>query len=265
MSVDPVLKLQRQGAVLVATLHRPDKGNALDSALMDALSELAATLEQPSAGADTVRALVITGAGDRAFSAGADIADLVDLSSAQARAQMCRGQTVFNRIERLPLVVIAAINGFALGGGLELAMAADIRLAAPTARLGQPEITLANLPGWGGTQRLPRLIGRGRALELIFTGELISAQRAYDIGLVNKVEDDCLGAATELAQHIAARSAVAVAGAKRAVHTGLEDGITAGLAAEADAVAACCETAAQRQAVQAFINRKDGPRDKTGG
>ncbi len=246
---------QRKGSVLVATLNRPAKSNAINQSLIAALDDLAASLERQS-GDDVVKALVITGSGDRAFSAGADITELDHLTGSAARAQMRRGQHVFNRIERLPLPVVAAINGVALGGGLELAMAADVRIAVPTARLGQPEITLANLPGWGGTQRLPQLIGRGRALELILTGDLIDAERAYAIGLVNRIATDCLGAASALAEQLAARSSVAVAGAKRAVQAGLDDGMAAGLRAEADAVAACCETDAQHQAVEAFLRRK---------
>lgn len=252
---ETVLLLERRGAVLIATLNRPAKSNALDHQLVAALGELAASLEAPPVSGQPVRALVITGAGDRAFSAGADVADLVDLTADEARAQMLRGQDVFGRIERLPIPVLAAINGVALGGGLELAMAADLRVAAPTARLGQPEITLANVPGWGGTQRLPRIVGRGRALELILTGDLIDAGRAYDIGLVNRLAPDCLATTMKLAEQLAEHSSVAVAGAKRAVHAGLQDGMAAGLIVEADAVAECCRTEAQHRAVNAFLHR----------
>lgn len=252
---ETVLLLERRGAVLTATLNRPAKSNALDHGLIAALDDLAASLAAPPPTAQPVRALVITGAGDRAFSAGADVADLVDLTADEARDQMRRGQDVFGRIERLPIPVIAAINGVALGGGLELAMAADLRIAAPTARLGQPEITLENVPGWGGTQRLPRLVGRGRALELILTGGMIDAARAYDIGLVNRLAADSLGAAVTLAEQLAERSPVAIAGAKRAVHAGLQDGMPAGLIVEADAVAECCRTEAQHRAVNAFLRR----------
>jgi enoyl-CoA hydratase len=250
MSHDVLLET-RADRVLVATLHRPAKGNALNRELIDALDALAARLEQPG----DVGALVLTGSGEKAFSAGADVADLDGLDRESARTQMLRGQAVFDRIERLPIVVIAAVNGFALGGGLELAMAADLRLAGPAARLGQPEITLGNLPGWGGTQRLPRLIGRGVATELILTGDLLDAQRAYELGLVNHVVADPLGASVELAARIAARSPVAVRGAKRAIGVGLRDGIAAGLDAEADAVGECCTTEAQRAAVRAFLDR----------
>lgn len=257
---EPILLRHRVGAVLVATLNRPAKSNALNHALMDALAELTAWVAADSAGDHGTRALVITGAGGRAFSAGADVADLADLDAATAREQMRRGQDLFDRIEALPIPVVAAIDGVALGGGLELAMAADLRVASPTARLGQPEITLANLPGWGGTQRLPRLVGRGRALELILTGEAITAARAYEIGLVNRIADEPLATALELAGHIATRSPQAVAGAKGAVRTGLDAGMAAGLLAEADAVAACCASEAQHAAVSAFLQRTGGRR-----
>ena len=173
-----------------------------------------------------------------------------------SRDQMRRGQAVFGALEALPIAVIAAINGFALGGGLELAMAADLRIASPDARFGQPEINLGNIPGWGGTQRLPRLVGQGRATELILTGELVSAQRALEIGLVNQVADEPLKVALGIAEHAAQRNPVAVRAAKQAIQVGLDAGMAAGLVVEADGVAACCETTAQRAAVRAFLNRK---------
>jgi len=255
-SEEPVLLVSRRGATIVATLNRPAKGNALNTALIDALDELAQQIEKTWPDADGPRVLVVTGIGAKAFSAGADVTELDGIDAPAARAQMRHGQLVFDRLEQLPVAVIAAVNGFALGGGLELAMAADVRIAVPGAKLGQPEITLGNLPGWGGTQRLPRLVGRGRAAELIFTGELITAQRGYELGLVNQLADNALAAATDLAERIAARNPVAVRGAKRAIRAGLEDGVAAGLVVEADEVARCCETEAQRAAVQAFLHRK---------
>jgi enoyl-CoA hydratase len=252
MSGEDVLLRQRSGRVIVATLNRPAKGNALNQELIDALDALAGGLEADAG----TGALVLTGAGEKAFSAGADVSELDGLDREAAREQMRRGQAVFDRLEQLPIAVIAAVNGFALGGGLELAVAADIRLAAVTARLGQPEISLANLPGWGGTQRLPRLVGRGIATELILTGELIDADRAHAIGLVNHVVADPLAASVEMAQRIAGHSPVAVAGAKHAIAVGLREGSAAGLAAEAEAVAECCTTDDQRAAVRAFLDRR---------
>ena len=251
-----VLLRERRGSVMIATLNRPRKGNSLSHCLIDALDQLAADVERGASDTDGLRALVMTGAGEKAFSAGADVRDLDGIDLTSAREQMRRGQRVFDRIGHLPVVVIAAINGYAVGGGLELAMAADIRVAGRTARFGQPEITLANLPGWGGTQRLPRLIGVGRATELILTGDLIGVERAYECGLVNQVADDPLTAAVGLAERIAAHSPTAVSGAKRAIHAGLDGGLRAGLVVEADAVATCCETREQRAAVRAFLERK---------
>lgn len=253
---EPVLLVERRGPVVLATLNRPEKGNALNTALLQALDLLVTQTEVATAQPDGPRAFVLTGAGEKAFSAGADVSDLDGIDAVTARLQMRRGQTIFGRLEELPIVVIAAVNGFALGGGLELAMAADVRVASPRAKLGQPEINLGNLPGWGGTQRLPRLVGRGRATELILTGELITAQRAQEIGLVNWIADEPLKAALTFADQVARRNPAAVRGAKRAIHIGLEAGIAVGLLVEADGVAACCETAMQRAAVREFLERK---------
>lgn len=254
-----VLQTDVAGEVVVATLNRPNKGNALNQQLIDSLDELCERVEKAVALGEP-RAVVLTGAGAKAFSAGADITELDGISPDRARRQMRRGQQVFDRIESLPVVVVAAVNGLALGGGLELAMAADLRIAAPGARIGQPEISLGNLPGWGGTQRLPRLVGRGRASEMILTGDLVTAQRAYEIGLVNTVVEEVVQCAVELAGRIARQSPVAVEGAKRAIRSGLEMGPQVGLSVEADCVAECCATDHQRQAVRAFLSRKSGSR-----
>lgn len=255
---DEVLTVERRGAVVHATLNRPSKANALSRELLRAIDTFAADIEAQAAAGSAPGAVVLTGAGQRAFCAGADISELEELDYAAARDQMRYGQAIFGRLERLPVAVIAAVNGVALGGGLELAMAADIRVAAPHAGFGQPEIELANLPGWGGTQRLPRLVGRGVALEMILTGSRIDAPRALALGLVNHIDDDVLSCAAALAERIAAHSSTAIAGAKRAVAAGMDFGIAAGLEAEADAVAACCQTDEQHDAVRAFLARKAG-------
>ena len=250
---------EQYGAVARLIINRASKANALS---IEVLESLDAHIDAVGSDA-TTRAVVVTGAGDRAFSAGADISQLVGLTSARARALMRRGQDVFDRLEALPVPVIAAIGGIALGGGLELAMACDIRFAATGARLGQPEILLANLPGWGGTQRLPRLVGIGRALELILFGDTIDAAEGWRIGLVNRVvEADDLHASTlAYATALAERAPAAVAGAKLAVHTGLNSGIPAGLVTEADCVARCCTTDEQRAAVRAFLEKKTRARE----
>lgn len=252
---DDVVTTRIDGPVTVATINRPEKANALSTAVIDALDAMAESVERAAA-ADNTRALVITGAGDRAFSAGADIANLVGLTQSEAREQMLHGQRVFDRIAALPVAVIAAVNGVALGGGLELAMACDLRVAAPHARLGQPEITLANIPGWGGTQRLPRLVGRGIASEMILTGSPIDAARAQAVGLVNSVAADCVSSALDLASTIAAHSRHAIAAAKATIRAGLRGGIEYGLDVEARAVAELCQTPEQHAAVQAFLDRK---------
>lgn len=255
---DDVLTVERRGEVLLATLNRPAKANALSRELLRALDAFAAGIEAQAAAGTAPRAVVLTGAGERAFCAGADISELTELDYSAARDQMRYGQAIFGRIERLPVAVIAAVNGVALGGGLELAMAADMRVAAPHAGFGQPEIELANLPGWGGTQRLPRLVGRGIALEMILTGARIDAARALALGLVNHVDDDVRACAVTLAERISAHSPTAIAGAKRAVAAGLDRGVAAGLEVEADAVAACCQTDEQHAAVRTFLARKAG-------
>lgn len=253
-----VLTLERRGDVVLATLNRPTKGNALSNELIDALGAFVDALRPGGTYADS-KAVVLTGAGQKVFSAGADINGLVGLTKTTATEQMRRGQLVFDALEDTRQVVVAAVNGIAFGGGLELAMACDIRVAAPHARFGQPEITLGNIPGWGGTQRLPRLVGEGRALELILTGDPIGAARAEELGLVNSVAEDAVAAALELAAGIAARSATAVAAAKKAVYAGVRSGITHGLEVEAALVGECSISPEQRAAVQAFFDRK---RDK---
>lgn len=245
---------ERKGAVLLLTLNRPERLNVLNRAMLAALDEW---FRQAADDSD-VRVVVLTGAGDRAFCAGADVTELRDLSEDAAYAFMRHGQDVFGRIERLPKPVLAAINGYALGGGCELAMACDLRYAATTAQLGQPEIRLGNLPGWGGTQRLPRLVGPARAKELIFTGTPIDASAASAIGLVNQVlpGSKLLGTVLELASHLAERAPLPLSLAKQTIALGLRDGLAAGLEAEARAVARCCTTPEQRAAVAAFLARR---------
>jgi len=251
-----VLLRERFGDILLATLNRPQKGNSLNTELIDAIGSLSTDLNRPDGGYAEVKALIITGAGSRAFSSGADITSLVGLDENAAIAQMRHGQQVFDALENAPQVTIAAINGVALGGGLELAMACDLRVAAPTALLGQPEITLANLPGWGGTQRLPRLTGQGRALEMILTGDPITAAQALTIGLLNSLGDDPVATAFALAEKIVRHSPTAIDAAKQAVYLGERQGIRQGLEGEAALVGRCCASPEQRVAVQAFLDRK---------
>lgn len=234
------LLVEREGAVAVVTVNRPKKLNALNRATLDELAEV-----MPAVVAAGAHAVVLTGAGDKAFVAGADIEELAALSPAGAQAHAAAGQRAFDTIEQLGVPVIAAINGFALGGGCELAMACTLRLAADTARFGQPEVNLGLTPGFAGTQRLPRLVGRGRALELLLTGDMIPAQRAWEIGLVNRVVPaaDLRGAALALAASLAAKPPLAVRYILDAVHRGADvplaeaqhlETVTFGLAAATD-------------------------------
>lgn len=214
------LLVERDGAVAVVTVNRPKVLNALNHQTIDELSKAMRDLKEDSG----VRAIVATGAGEKSFVAGADINELAALSPAQGQLQMRRGQAVFDEIEQLGKPVIAAINGFALGGGCELAMSCTIRIAADTARLGQPEINLGLMPGYAGSQRLTRLVGKGRALEILLSGEMVSAARAYEIGLVNRVVPaaDLMTEATKIAVALAAKAPLAVRYIIEAVNHGCE-------------------------------------------
>lgn len=234
------LLVERDGAVAVVTVNRPKKLNALNAATLAELTRVLPALVQEGA-----RAVVLTGAGDKAFVAGADIEELAALTPAGAQAHAAAGQRAFDTIEQLGVPVIAAVNGFALGGGCELAMACTLRLAADSARFGQPEVNLGLTPGFAGTQRLPRLVGRGRALELLLTGDMITAQRAYEMGLVNRVVPaaDLMGAALALAATLASKAPLAVRYILEAVHRGADvplaeaqhlESVTFGLAAASD-------------------------------
>lgn len=221
------LQLQRTAAVATVTIDRPQRLNALDRATVAELSAVFAELRDEAA----VRAVVLTGAGSKAFVAGADIGELSAQSAPDAECYAAAGQSLLDRIENLGKPVIAAINGFALGGGLELALACTVRWAAAGAKLGLPEVGLGLIPGFGGTQRLPRLIGQGRALEMILGGGQITAEQALALGLVTRVlpPDELLPQAQELAARLAARPAVAVRAALQAVIRGADMPLPAAL------------------------------------
>lgn len=256
MSVQSILTETRptaRGRVVIVTIARPHVLNAIDDEVLAGLDAVAREL---SAATDAV-ALVITGAGERAFCAGADIATFSSLDALGAEELMRRGQRVFQVIEDIPAPVVAAINGFALGGGLELALACDVRFAAATAKMGQPEATLANLPGWGGTQRLPRAVGEARAKDLIFSGRLIGAADAERYGLVQSVvpPDELLEHAVAYAASLLATGRTALSQAKQAVHAARLAG-EAGYAVERSGVALCFTTPEQQGAVRAFLAKK---------
>jgi len=245
---------ERRGAYAVITLHRPDKLNALNG---DVLSTLATILAEVKA--DTaLHAVVITGAGEKAFAAGADIAELHQQDAAGGKLFAERGQHVFTMIERLGKPVIAAVNGFALGGGCELAMACHMRFASEQAQFGQPEINLGIIPGYGGTQRLPRLIGQAKALELILSGDRINAQEALRIGLVNRVyPHDELQAQTEaFAAALAAKAPLALYACLEATQAAADTSMLEGQYIEASIFGRTCGTADFKEGTQAFLEKR---------
>ncbi len=253
MADDRVL-IERDGAVLIITINRPKVLNALDAGTIEGLSRAVETAREDAG----VRVVVITGAGDRSFVAGADINELAAQTPVSGREHARRGQALFDRIERLGKPVIAAVNGFALGGGCELAMACTLRLAADTARFGQPEINLGLIPGYAGSQRLPRLVGRGRALELLLTGAPISAEEAWRIGLVNRVVPaaELRSEARALAQQLAAKAPVAVRYILEAVAGGLDMPFGEAEAYEATLFGLVATTDDMREGTRAFLEKR---------
>ena len=245
---------EKRGGIAYVTVNRPKALNALNTptwkdlrtAFEDARDDLA------------VRGVILTGAGDKAFIAGADITELAHTGAVEAEHSSRFGQEVLDLIENLGKPVIAAVNGFALGGGCEAAMACTIRIAAEGAKFGQPEVKLGLLPGGGGTQRLPRLVGKGRALQLILTGEMISAQEAYRIGLVNEVAPaaDLIPRAEAILKQIAANAPIAVAFALEATNKGMETSQSEGLALEASYFGICAATEDKKEGTSAFLEKR---------
>ena len=248
------LLLERDGAVAIVTLNRPKVLNALNNQTLAELSACMATLKAD----ESVRAIILTGAGEKSFVAGADITELATQSPVEGQAHARRGQLIFDAIEQLGKPVIAAINGFALGGGCELAMACTIRLAADTARFGQPEINLGLIPGYAGSQRLPRLVGKGIAMEILLTGDMVSAPRAYEIGLVNRVVPaaELMTEATKLAQALAAKAPIAVRFIIEAVNQGLESPFAAGEYLETALFGTIASSEDMREGTKAFLEKR---------
>ena len=246
------LEFEVEDGVAVITINRPEALNALNAQVLYELG-VAFELAQADLG---VRALVITGSG-RAFVAGADIAGLQGTTdSFSGRESALAGQDVMNTLAALPIPTIAAINGFALGGGLELALAADLRVASHEAKLGLPEVGLGIIPGYGGTQRLPRLIGQGRAFDLIFTGRHVGADEALQLGLVNRVVDDALEGALDLARLTLKNAPVALGLAKEAVVRGQDLGLGQGLEVEADLFGMALQTEDAKEGTSAFLEKR---------
>ncbi len=248
------LRYEKRNRIALLTISRPRVLNALNAALMGEL-DLAFHAVRDD---DDVLVAILTGDGDKAFVAGADIGELAGLGTVEGRALAARGQAVFSLIESCGKPVIAAVNGFALGAGCELAMACSIRLASENARFGQPEVKLGIIPGYGGTQRLPRLIGKGRALELLLSGETIDAAEALRIGLVNRVlpPEQLLPQAEALAAKILANGPMAVRYCLDAVNQGVETTLETGLAHEAALFGLCCATEDKNEGIRAFLEKR---------
>ena len=240
--------------VAVITMNRPQALNAFNTEQLDRLGAAIRAIGQDR----TVRVVILIGAGDRAFAAGADIKEMVELTAAEGLAFGRKGQALTNAVELLPQPVIAAVNGYAFGGGCELAIASDLRLASENARFAQPEVGLGIPPGWGGTQRLPRLVGPGIAAEMIYTGRQVEAQEALRIGLVNAVHplDQLMLAARELATQIAKNSPAAVRASKRLIAMALSGEPGAGLAAEVATFGAAFAAPDRREGMRAFIEKR---------
>lgn len=248
------IKVERKEDIAIIEINRPKALNALNS---ETLTELSAAFDQ--VGADrSIKIVVLTGSGEKAFVAGADIAQMKDMNPLEGRRFSQLGQETFRKAELLPQPVIGAINGFALGGGCELALACDLRIASENARFGQPEVTLGLTAGFGGTQRLPRLVGSGLASEILFTGEIIDAQEAYRIGLVNHIypKESLMGEALSLAHKIAKRAPVAVQLTKSAIQRGSNTDLDSGLAYEAEVFGLTFSTQDQKEGCGAFVEKR---------
>jgi enoyl-CoA hydratase len=249
-----MLLIEREGAIAILTVNRPAVLNALNAATMDELRRALLELRHDEA----VRAVILTGAGDKAFVAGADITELARQTPVEGQQLALRGQHVFDLLDTLGKPSIAAINGFALGGGCELAMACTFRLAADTARLGQPEINLGLIPGYAGTQRLVRLVGRDHAMDLVLTGRQVSAEEARQIGLVTRVVPaaSLMDEARGLAQTLASKPLVAIRAGMEAITRGAEMGFHDGCALEASLFALTVTTDDMKEGTRAFLEKR---------
>jgi enoyl-CoA hydratase len=245
---------EKKNSIAYVTVNRPKVLNALNMATMEELRAAFTDIKNDSA----VRVAILTGSGEKAFIAGADIGELAKHDAILGKEYTHRGQSVLDLIENLGKPVIACINGFALGGGCEIAMACTMRLASENAKLGQPEVKLGIIPGYGGTQRLPRLVGKGVAMQLALTGEMITAQEAHRIGLVNEVTApaELISRAEAIAQKIAANAPLAVQYAMEAVNKGIEMTLAEGLHLEATLFGVCCATEDKKEGTAAFLEKR---------
>jgi enoyl-CoA hydratase len=248
------IRYEKKAPLALVTVDRPKVLNALNLLSMTELEQVFLDIRQD----DAVRVVLITGAGEKAFVAGADIRELASLSALEGEQVATRGQRIFHLIENCGKPVIACINGFALGGGCELALACTLRIASSSARLGQPEVKIGIIPGYGGTQRLPRLIGKGAALKMILTGEAISAAEALRLGLVDEVvePDQLLPRAEQIAQTIAGVAPLAVRDSIRAVNSGYDLPLASGLELEASLFGLACSTSDKAEGARAFLEKR---------
>ena len=246
------IKYEEEGMVAVLTINRPKALNALNSQVLD---ELDKTLDNVDL--NKIRALIITGAGEKSFVAGADIGEMSSLTKEQGKAFGKKGNDVFRKLETFPIPVIAAINGFALGGGCEISMSCDRRICSDHAIFGQPEVGLGITPGFGGTQRLARLVGQGMAKQMIYTGRNIKADEAYRIGLVNAVypQNELLNEAKKMAETIARQAPIAVRNAKKAINDGLQVDMDKAIEIEEELFGNCFETEDQRAGMGNFLEK----------
>lgn len=248
------LLLEVENEVALVTINRPKSLNALNSETLAELNQCFSDIEKRK----DIKVVILTGSGDKSFVAGADISEMVKATAAEGRAMALLAYNAFWKLENMPQVTIAAVNGFALGGGCEISMACDIRVAAENAKFGQPETGLGILPGFGGTQRLPRLIGKGRAKELIFTNDMIDAQEAYRVGLANKVvpQAELIDYCKKMAAKIISKGSYANSLAKSAINTGLDTDIASGIKFEADLFGLSFATADKVEGMSAFLEKR---------
>ena len=248
------LLLQEEGGIALLSINNPKSLNALNSATLQELNDCLKSLQVRK----DIRVVIVTGAGPKAFVAGADISDMVNATPAEGRAMALLADEAFCRLENMPQVTIAAVNGYALGGGCEIAMACDIRIASENTKFAQPECGLGILPGFGGTQRLARLVGKGRAKELIFTCGRIDAQEAYRIGLANKVvpQAELLDVCRAMAKTIMSKGGYAVSVAKAVINAGLDMDLINGLKMEADAFGLTFATHDKQEGMTAFLEKR---------
>src|SRR5579864_3637698 len=247
------LQVEKDGEIVLITINRPEKLNALNLEVMNEFISILDNLEK-----DSSKVIIITGDGPKAFSAGADIEYMSKIGSTEAEKYALRGHEVLNKIEKLEKPVIAAINGYALGGGCELGLACDIRFASPNAQLGQPEVTLGICPGWGGTQRLLRIIGPSRAKDLIFSGRKITAEEAFSMGLINKIfpSESLLYETRAYAKAISKNSNFAIGVSKMLVNRGTDANLDTGLKLEIYSWAVCFSTKDREERMRKFVEKK---------